>query len=91
MKVKTYDVTIPLEVNRKLTKVKLTKIAVLATDVKRYKFLTGNIEYGVQLIEPTVGKPYWLSNFKTTTVTKILSENTFETLNSVYKWEVIDD
>ena len=91
MKVKTYATTIPLEVSRKLTKVKLTKTAVLATDTKRYKSLTGNIEYGIQLIEPSVGKPYWISNFKTTNVTKILSENTFETLNSVYKWEVIDD
>lgn len=39
--------------------------------------------------EPIIGRPFFISNYKTSYVQEILSENTFRTLNSTYKWEII--
>lgn len=40
--------------------------------------------------EPEVGLPFWLGTvWRTSPVVKILSENTFETYNSIYEWKVI--
>ena len=36
------------------------------------------------------GKPY-LGGISTSPVTKIIDDNTFETLNSIYKWEEYDN
>ena len=39
--------------------------------------------------EPVVGRPFFISTYKTSLVQEILSDNTFRTLNSKYKWEKI--
>jgi hypothetical protein len=49
---------------------------------------------GKFLKQPTVGEAFYIGDgfrsFRTSTVTEILSENIFRTLNSVYKWQLIE-
>lgn len=46
-------------------------------------------EQSTETPKPEVGKPFFISTFKTSLVQEILSDNTFRTMNSVYKWEII--
>lgn len=39
---------------------------------------------------PTVGKPFFLKNYKTSFVEEILSPDSFRTHNAIYKWEKLD-
>ncbi len=48
-------------------------------------------EQSAECPEPVVGRPFIISTFKTSLVQEILSDNTFSTMNSVYKWEVIQE
>ena len=54
----------------------------------------GRVETGFMSSGPEVGKCFVISNastyFKTSVVKKIIDENTFETMNSVYKIEMND-
>lgn len=50
----------------------------------------GYVKEGLEIEPPTVGMPYWLSSFHTSTVTKI-TKGTFKTLNSTYKYEVLEN
>lgn len=40
--------------------------------------------------EPIVGKSFFISTYRTSLVQEILTKNTFRTLNSVYKWEIVN-
>lgn len=41
--------------------------------------------------KPTVGENFWVGNsWRTSIVLEILTENTFRTMNSIYKIEIID-
>lgn len=40
--------------------------------------------------KPVVGKAFFISTYKTSLVQEIINENTFKTLNSTYKWEIIN-
>jgi len=73
--------------------IKLTKISgekSHSTSLGQGESIQGNIVDGsVFPKEPTVGKPFALDNYKTSIVEEIVSEDTFRTCNSVYKWENI--
>ncbi len=45
---------------------------------------------GEQGKKPIVGSPFHLDTYKTSDVQEILSENTFSTINAIYKWETIN-
>lgn len=47
----------------------------------------GSIVVGDCYDRPTVGEPFYVGMWATTKVTEVLSEDTFKTSNSVYKWE----
>jgi hypothetical protein len=40
---------------------------------------------GVMIYPPTIGEAFWLESFHTSVVTKIVSDDTFQTLNSTYR------
>jgi len=76
-------------------KVRLTKIN------EKEKSTDSSIDVGVSVegvIEegsvfpkkPTVGRPFVISTYRTSMVKEILSENTFRTHNSVYKFEFLN-
>ncbi len=39
---------------------------------------------------PIIGRPFFISTFKTSLVQEIVDANTFKTLNSTYRWEIIN-
>lgn len=41
-------------------------------------------------IQPVIGERFTIFGFSTSAVQEILSDNTFRTYSSIYKWEVID-
>jgi hypothetical protein len=58
-------------------------------------FHPNNIEEGYEIDgefmeSPRVGYPFWVGkHWRTSPVTKILSDNTFKTVNSTYEWSLI--
>ncbi len=40
-------------------------------------------------LPPVVGKPFIISTYKTSLIQEVLSENTFRTYNSIYKFEIL--
>jgi hypothetical protein len=76
-------------------RVKLTKIRSLLEGSHPNNIEEGYVETGYIIKEPTVGQSFLIGNspkwFATSIVTKILDDNTFETMNSVYKWEEIKE
>jgi hypothetical protein len=77
-------------------KIRLTKMKIVADNrfppTSRGQSLAGETWEGEQspiTPEPMIGRPFFISTYKTSFVQKILSANTFETLNSIYKWEKI--
>jgi len=58
---------------------------------------TGLIAEGLMLRPVTVGQSFYVdyphtkNHFHTSVVQEILSENTFKTMNSIYKWEKINN
>lgn len=76
-------------------KVKLTKIK------ESEKSSDSSIDIGVSVEgvipkdsvfpkKPTIGLPFVISTYRTSLVKEILSENTFRTHNSVYKFEILN-
>lgn len=61
-------------------KVRLTKIETNETWEGELSPITG---------KPSVGRIFLMSTYRTTMIREILSENTFRTKNSIYKWEEI--
>jgi len=49
----------------------------------------GYIKEGLLMLQPEIGKVCQIQNFRTSTITKINDDLTFETLNSTYKLELI--
>lgn len=39
---------------------------------------------------PTLGQRFWVGTFSTSPVQEILTEDTFKTTSSIYKWEKIN-
>lgn len=83
-----------------MKKVRITKLSQLDNPHSTDKYLEdGGWKEGMMMQEPTVGERFNLypllttwsqSGINTSGVKEILSENTFATHNSVYKWEIID-
>lgn len=72
--------------------VKLTKISDHIFGNKHPNNInTGYIKIGIEMYPPKVGISYYLTNFHTSVVTKIINETTFITLNSTYKIEYLDE
>lgn len=71
--------------------VKLTKIQELENAV-----VPGNVEVGHEKLgefvkHPVVGEMFWVGlGYRTSTVTEILSIDTFKTKNSVYRFELLE-
>lgn len=72
-------------------KISLVKIREKEDAVHPGNIQVGSQHSGYRFIEdfdpPEVGKAFWISyNWRTSPVTKIIDNHTFETLNSVYEW-----
>ncbi len=71
--------------------VRLIKIKESSNPLHPNNIEEGRVEIGFMNDEPEIGKPFLITNgrrwFRTSTVQKIIDDNTFETLNSVYKIE----
>ncbi len=77
-----------------MKKVRLTKITDCENPKHPKNIEDGYIVEGKFQTEPTVGDSFMIYGgyhgvWGTSKVTEILSVNTFKTLNSIYKWEVI--
>lgn len=76
-----------------MTKIRLTKIS--GEKSHKYSLEEGWIMDGIIEKEwmfpqePTIGMPFVIDTYRTSQVEEILSDNTFKTYNSVYKWEKI--
>lgn len=78
--------------------IKLTKLEEVPDPVHSNNIPTGNVYYGTYQKDPIVGDRFDINavsmrsgmrGFSTSGVLEILSENTFRTYNSIYKWEDI--
>lgn len=76
-------------------KIKLTKLEELPDAL-----YPNNIETGYETIretnkdyfrEPCIGERFNAGTLSTSPVQEIISENTFRTYNSIYKWEIIEN
>lgn len=75
----------------KLKKIKLTKIKELEDAVVPGNIDEGFEKIGILLSEPVKGECFWVgTSFRTSLVTEVLENNTFKTMNSIYKYEFID-
>lgn len=68
-------------------KIKLTKLKELPDALHPNNIEEGFEKIGKMSQPPEVGHPFWIDNFRTSTVQNIIDENTFETYNSIYHWE----
>lgn len=68
--------------------IRLTKIKE-REDAKHPRNISVGFEkYGIMVSEPEVGETFWIgTSFRTSPVTRIIDENTFETMNSIYHIE----
>jgi hypothetical protein len=82
------QVKIPVIVARNI---KLTKVKEMEDAYAPHNIEVGREVTGAFIIPPTVGEAFWVGNhWRTSTVKEVLPEQTFRTLNSVYKYEFID-
>lgn len=76
------------------TKIRLTKIKELENALHPNNIPEGYVTEGWPIKEnfrgPVLGERFTISNFSTSGVQEILSENTFRTYSSIYKWEIIE-
>lgn len=71
--------------------VRLTKISDCENPLYVNHIQPGYIKEGIVHEDPKVGQSFEIGGYwSTSTVTEILSDNTFKTRNSIYKWEVIE-
>lgn len=70
-------------------KIRVTKIK----EVDHSTIQVGEVFEGYLISPPEVGKPFFVNGtenkLRTSLVQEILTENTFRTYNSIYKWEKI--
>ncbi len=81
-----------------MIKVTLTKLSDDRFEGKHPNFIfEGHVEIGYMIVEPKVGDRFTLfydkktPSFRTSIVTSILDNCTFQTLNSTYKYIQIDE
>ena len=80
---------IPVVVGKR---VRLTKLSDDHFDGKHPNgIFEGYVKEGTEIVPPTVGEMYWLDNFHTSVVQKIIDKNTFKTTYSTYKIEYLDN
>lgn len=79
------------ENNIKLKRIKLTKLSDEVFNGSHPNNINPGFQMeGYELIPPTIGESYWVSNnWRTSTVTKIMDNGKFKTLNSTYKLEYL--
>lgn len=76
--------------NTENKKIILTKLKEADNPYHPNNIEIGYVKEGEFYKEPKVGESFLiLPNWATSTVQEILSPNTFRTMNSIYKWEVI--
>lgn len=67
----------------------LTKLKEAENPLHPNNIEEGFVKKGQYMREPTVGEAFWVGfGWRTSAVQEILSENTFRTFNSIYKWEL---
>jgi len=49
----------------------------------------GYTRRGIMIVPPTIGERFWLQNFSTSPVTKIINKHKFKTMYSTYKIEYL--
>lgn len=79
-----------------MQKIKLTKMQIVADDrfppTSQGQTMPGESWEGEEspiTPKPIIGRPFFISTYKTSLVQEIISENMFKTMNSIYKWEKI--
>ena len=79
-------------------RIKLTKIKELEDALHPNNIIEGSEREGEFSEAPIVGKCFWMlcekdvdSWFRTSGVVEIIDENTFRTLNSIYRYEPIEE
>lgn len=71
-------------------KIRLTKLSELADARHPNNIEVGHIVEDEFVDDPKVGFPFYIgSHWRTSIVREIINENTFRTLNSLYRWEEI--
>lgn len=71
--------------------VRLTKLKEVENPTHANNIEEGHIEQGYFLAEPKIGERFYAGyGWSTSQVKEILTENTFRTHNSIYKWEIIN-
>jgi hypothetical protein len=71
-------------------KIKVTKISDCENPEHPDHIPPNYVRVGTLVEAPEVGKPFWLGfDWRTSPVTKVVDKRTFETMNSIYKWEEI--
>jgi len=87
-------ITLDNLIEKQLIRIKLTKLKEVDDSTVPNNIEEGHIHEGYTyrkgFKEPTVGSAFYLLDFHTSVVTEIIDDNTFKTLNSIYKWEVTD-
>lgn len=74
----------------KLTKLQSLPLKEAKVPESALRYGIGHIQEGEFMGSPLVGHSFWVGNhWATSKVTKILSDNTFRTENSVYRWELL--
>ena len=76
--------------DRSVKGVRLTKLKEAENPTHPNNIKEGFAREGEFVESPVVGEPFYIGNFITSKVTEILSDNTFKTLNSIYRWEVLE-
>jgi len=79
------------ENNIKLKRIKLTKLSDEVFNGLHPNNINPGFEIeGYELIPVIINEPYWVgTNWRTSTVTKIMDNGKFKTLNSTYKLEYL--
>ena len=82
----------PISFNEQI-KVKVTKLKEADDPLHPNNIKEGFTKEGYYYYKPVVGESFILydelGGWATSTVQEILSENTFRTYNSIYKWEIL--
>lgn len=73
-----------------LRQIKLVKLKELPDALYPNNIIVGYEKIGIFEGNPVVGECFYCGNLRTSTVQKIINENTFQTFNSIYQFTFID-
>ena len=72
--------------------IKLEKINELPNAKHPNNIEVGYVKIGKLISTPKVGEQFYLGyTYRTSVVVEIINENTFKTLNSIYRWTLLNE